>query len=113
MRRWGPHHTEWREFSFSRRSPVSVRARTTRNLASKQTPTIVEFPRAFNEEPLQAFERSATRASEAGFLRGYRLRRIMAVENPRGFRRNTSCLQKNFPTPKLQRCFPKPKGGAW
>src|SRR5712692_5632542 len=102
-----------RIFFFTSLSGFRLYTRTTRNSASKQTPTIVEFPRAFNEEPLQAFERSATRASEAGFLRGYRLRRIMAVENPRGFRRNTSCLQKNFPTPKLQRCFPKPKGGAW
>jgi 4a-hydroxytetrahydrobiopterin dehydratase len=30
----------------------------------------VEFARAFNEEPLQAFERFAVRASEAGILAG-------------------------------------------
>src|SRR5258708_22152439 len=51
MRRWGRHHTGWREFSFSRRSPLSVRMRAPRAfLASKETPTIMEFPRAFNEE---------------------------------------------------------------
>src|SRR5258708_37730881 len=51
MRRWGRHHTGWREFSFSRRSPLSGRMRAPRAfLASKETPTIMEFPRAFNEE---------------------------------------------------------------
>src|SRR5260370_4563743 len=68
MRRSGRHHTEWREFSFSRRSPLSVCTRTTRNLASKQTPTIVEFPPSFNEEPLPAFDLCAVLAGEAGIL---------------------------------------------
>src|SRR5260370_10924700 len=70
MRRSGPRHIEWREFSFSRRSPLSVRMLTTRNLASKETLTIMEFPRAFNEEPLPAFERRADRASGAGIVAG-------------------------------------------
>src|SRR2546427_11810524 len=57
-----------RIFFFTSLSGFHLHARTTRNLASKQTPTIMEFPRAFNEEPLQPFERSAVRASEARIL---------------------------------------------
>src|SRR5260370_35716601 len=57
-----------RIFFFTSLSGFHLHARTSRNLASKETPTIMEFPRAFNEERLQAFERPAVRASEAGIL---------------------------------------------
>src|SRR2546421_379186 len=58
MRRWGRHHTGWRESSFSRRSPLSICMRARRAfLASKETPTIMEFPRAFNEEPFRLHAR--------------------------------------------------------
>src|SRR3979490_3222828 len=85
MRRWGRHHTGWREFSFSRRSPLSVRMRAPRAfLASKETPTIMEFPPAFNEErrlgvrELAAAFKLQRGAGEARLLLAHRLRRIMA-----------------------------------
>src|SRR2546422_10492359 len=71
-----------RIFFFTSLSGFHLHARTTRNLASKQTPTIMEFPRAFNEEPLQPFERSAVRASEARILAAVR------PAPPNGARRN-------------------------
>src|SRR5260370_27478195 len=57
-----------RIFFFTSLSGFHLHARTSRNLASKETPTIMEFPRAFNEERLQAFERPAVCATEAGIL---------------------------------------------
>src|SRR5260370_7234121 len=57
-----------RIFFFTSLSGFHLHARTSRNLASKETPTIMEFPRAFNEERLQAFERPAVRATEAEIL---------------------------------------------
>src|SRR5258708_27173838 len=57
-----------RIFFFTSLSGFHLHARTSRNLASKEPPTIREFPRAFNEERLQAFERPAVRATEAGIL---------------------------------------------
>src|SRR2546427_9624862 len=71
-----------RIFFFTSLSGFHLHARTTRNLASKQTPTIMEFPRAFNEEPLQPFERSAVRASEARILAAEKIRpRPQTVRN--------------------------------
>ena len=43
---------------------------TARILATKETPTIMEFPRAYNEEALRAFERSAAHVGEAGNVAG-------------------------------------------
>src|SRR5713226_297848 len=60
-------------FFFPSFSGFHLHARTSRNLASKETPTIMEFPRAFNEERLQAFERPAVCAAEAGILAGLSL----------------------------------------
>src|SRR5258708_25591854 len=57
-----------RIFFFTSLSGFHLHARTSRNLASKETPTIMEFPGAFNEERLQAFERPAVCATEAGIL---------------------------------------------
>src|SRR5260221_11041525 len=57
-----------RIFFFTSLSGFHLHARTSRNLASKETPTIMEFPRAFNEERLEAFERPAVRATEAEIL---------------------------------------------
>src|SRR5260370_40704759 len=57
-----------RIFFFTSLSGFHLHARTSRNLASKETPTIMEFPRAFNEERLQAFEPPAVCATEAGTL---------------------------------------------
>src|SRR5258708_37836977 len=57
-----------RIFFFTSLSGFHLHARTSRNLASKESPTIMEFPRAFNEERLQAFERPAVCATEAGIL---------------------------------------------
>src|SRR5260370_7101616 len=62
-----------RIFFFTSLSGFHLHARTSRNLASKETPTIMEFPRAFNEERLQAFERPAVCAAEAGILAGLSL----------------------------------------
>src|ERR1700746_2271875 len=44
-----------------------VYARTRRILASKETSTIMEFRRAFNEEPSPALKRPAVHASRAGY----------------------------------------------
>src|SRR5882762_5586317 len=102
-----------RIFFFTWLSGFHLHARTSRNLASKETPTIMEFPRAYNEERLQAFERPAVRATAAGILAALSL----APHNSSGeFQRipeDAPCLPRNFPTPRSQRCSPRPKGGAW
>jgi len=99
-----------RIFFFTSLSVFRSHARTTRNFASKETPTIVEFRRAFNEEPLHAFNSLRRAPAKLAFLLAQRLRRIMAGENARRFRRNAPCQQKNFPTPRLRRLLPKAKG---
>src|SRR5258708_7276058 len=102
-----------RIFFFTSFSGFHLHARTTRSSASKQTLTIMEFPRAFNEERLQVSERRRCPPAKPEFLRRYRLGRIMAVEEFSRFPRGGPCPPKNFPTPRSQRCSPRPKGGAW
>src|SRR5260370_19850309 len=72
----------WMEriFFLTSLSAFRSKARTTRNLASKETPTIMEFPPAFNEEALHAVEGPQFSPANLGFLRCYRVRRIMAGE---------------------------------
>src|SRR5258708_32524813 len=100
MRRSGPRHIEWREFSFSRRSPLSVRMLTTRILAAKETLTIMEFPRAFNEEPLPASNGAQIALAEPELLPAQRARRIIAGEKPTPFLRRGRGLQTDLPMPE-------------
>src|SRR5260370_38545534 len=114
MRRSGPRHIGWREFSFSRRSPLSVRMLTMRILATKETPTIMEFPRAFNEEPFPAFERRAARAARAcepGIVAGAERAPHNGWRERQPVWRGGRCLQKSFPMPKFQLCLPNGRGG--
>src|SRR6267142_4227984 len=94
-----------RIFFFTSLSAFRSNARTRRILAAKETPPIMELPRAFNEEP-------PLTAAKRELLLGQGLRRIMAGENFSRIRRNAPCLQKNFPKLKLPRCSPRPKDGA-
>src|SRR5881394_4556861 len=110
MLRWGRHHTGWREFSFSLRSPLH--ARTTRILASKGT-TIMEFPRAFNEEPFDRPAHSEAGAetdavADAGFGR-----HNVFSERPSPHWGMTACPQRNLPTLKSPRCCPRLRAGMW
>jgi 4a-hydroxytetrahydrobiopterin dehydratase len=59
-----------RIFFFTSLSAYRSHARITGIFALEETPTIMEFQRAFNEEPLHAFEQSVTRPSEARVLAG-------------------------------------------
>src|SRR5882762_402040 len=109
MRRWGRHHTGWREFSFSRRSPLSICMRARRAfLASKETPTIMEFPRAFNEEPFRP-ARAKARSAETDAVAGTGLAPHNVLEEDKLSRRIAPCLQKNSPTPKSPRSCPRQK----
>src|SRR5260221_13792663 len=102
-----------RIFFFTWLSGFHLHARTSRNLASKEPPTIMEFPRAFNEERLQAFERPAVRATETGILAALSLAPHNGWEPRKPLRRITPCPQKNSPTRKFQRYCRRPKAGAW
>src|SRR6267378_8028547 len=75
MRRWGRHHTGWREFSFSRRSPLSVRMRTTR---------IFGFKGNSYDNGIPGCIQRRTSPSSAGerLLLAYKLRPIMAGNEP-------------------------------
>ncbi len=73
-----------RIFFFTSFSVFRLRRRTTRIFAAKETPTIIEFLRAFNEEPMRPVQAFVT---EAGLLLARRLRRIMfpaALIKPEG-----------------------------
>src|SRR5438132_12274263 len=55
--------------------------RTTRIFAAKETPTIMEFPRAFNEEAFHAFDGPRFGPARSELLLEPGLRRIMVEEN--------------------------------
>src|SRR6266850_4699564 len=113
MRRSGRHHTGWREFSFSRRSPHPICMRAlSAFLDSKETPTIMEFPRAFNEEPFR-HARAEARSVETDAVAGTGLAAHNVLEEEELSRRIAPCLQKNSPTPKSPRSCPRQKAGAW
>src|SRR5947208_5813043 len=97
MRRWGRHHTGWREFSFSLRSPLSVAYAYDAHSASKET-TIMEFPRAFNEEPLDrpAHSEAGVGETDAVADAGFGPHNVLGEAKPS--RRMTACPQRNLPT---------------
>jgi 4a-hydroxytetrahydrobiopterin dehydratase len=88
------------------RFPIASR-RTTRIFAAKETPTIIEFPRAFNEEPTRPVQAFAT---EAALLLARRLRRIMfpaALIRPKG---DAIMPAKKLSDPEVQKLLSKAKG---
>src|SRR6266481_44682 len=88
-------------------------AHTRRILASKETPTIMEFRRAFNEEPSMRLNSPRIASVELELLLSRGLRRIMVWQDASRLQREAKCQQKNYPILKLPHCFPRPKDGAW
>jgi 4a-hydroxytetrahydrobiopterin dehydratase len=88
------------------RFPIAPR-RTTRIFAAKETPTIIEFLRAFNEEPMRQLQAFAT---ETALLLARRLRRIMflpRLSDPRG---DAIMPAKKLTDSEVQKLLSKAKG---
>src|SRR6267378_1049742 len=84
--------------------------RTTRIFAAKETPTIMEFPRAFNEEAFQAFRRTAFAPVKLEMLLEPGLRRIMVWEDTSRLRRSSTMPAKKLSDPEITAQLSKTKG---
>jgi len=100
--RMGPTHTGCANFLFHE-VPVLCGESAHRSFGLNETLTIMEFPRAFNEEPLAVWPE---------LLPERRLRSIMARKNARPSRRKNVMPARKLSDAEIAALLPKAKAGA-